>query len=468
MLFVVLVHACIWREQYNFSLPADRHLAISWNICKVLLLVQLLGSPANTIIEMCWLFEYKRTSNRTGPVCDRQSVQVSAWNAQPPVPPYLHYQDPADEEDSCPQPSALPAALAASLPAVHKSQAAGHHYFHFHPPLPPHPLLKLHRPAVDSPTHRAPSPGHVASSPSHGHSSPAAQRCSPSRPADCGSLCKGPGASSRDGTSQADSPDSLPHAVGSASVPGAPVLHSSNQQQVQQHKPQTADFQQQQSGVVSAQLSGNEDRLRPVASSPEAERDEAITEEQEQSDFGSQGSQVSDCSSTGAVGDDELLDHEPAITDSAAETQESPVNQPGHNSQLQIHRQRDSTYSAEQGHAGSIPRPPGQSSMVTQHEQEFPRATPQHFGDRGIGQQQRTAALPHPQQWPYQATAPIARHGQMQHGLGRGGREVHVIHEGSKLRAAYRGHCQQDDQRSAEAEQQLVQHGQRQDSGTRL
>lgn len=387
------------------------------------------------------------------------------------MPPYLHYQDPADEEESCPQPSALPAALAASLPAAHQSRAASHYHFHSHPPLPPHPLLKLHRSAVSS-SDKALSPGHVASSPSHGRLSPAAQSCSPSRPADIGPSCKGPGASSLDGAAQT-SPSSSPHALDNASVPSAPVLHSSNQQQLQHHKPH-ADLQQQQHqqhGVMSAQLSGNDTCFRPEPTTSEAGQDEASTntEEQHHSDSGREGSELSDCSSAGAVGDDELLDHEPAITN-AAETQGMPEDQPGHNSQLQTDRQHDwpplCSHTAEQECAGSIPRPPGHSNKVTQHQQELPSAIPQHLGDRGSGQQQRAAA--HTQQWPYQAMVPIVRHGQVQHGLGRGSREVHVIHEGSKLRAAYRGHCQQDDQRQSEAEQHPVQHGRRQDSGTGL
>ena len=392
------------------------------------------------------------------------------------MPPYLHYQDPADEEESCPQPSALPAALAASLPAVHEPRPAGHHHFHSHPPLPPHPLLKLHRPAVNSPTHRGPSPVHVASSPSEGHFSPAAQTCSPSRPADSGPLCKGPSAGSLDGAAPADSPSSSPHALDNASVHSAPGLHSSNQQQLQHHKSQHADLQQQQQqqqhGVMSAQLSGNDTGFRSEATTSEAGQDEAniMIEEQEQSVSASEGSELSDCSSAGAVGDDELLDHELAITSSAAETQESSVQRPGHNSQLQTHRQHDwpplFSHTAEQECAGSIPRVPGHSNMVTRHQQKFPRGIPQHLGDRGIGQQQRAAA--HPQQWPYQAMESTVKHGQVQHGLGRGSREVHVIHEASKLRAAYRGHCQQGDQRQSEAEQQLAQHGCRLDSGTGL
>lgn len=389
------------------------------------------------------------------------------------MPPYLHYQDPADEEDSCPQPSALPAALAASLPATHQARAAGHHHFHSHPPLPPHPLLKLHRSAVDSPTRRAHSPRHVASSLSHGHFGPEAHSCSPSRPAGSGPSCKGPGASSLGGTAQADNPSGSPHASDVASVPSAPVLQSSDQQQLQQHKPQRTDLlQQQQHEVMSAQLSGNGDGPRQVASTPETGQDEANvnTEEQENSDSDSEGSELSDCCSAGAVGDDELLDHEPAITDSAAETQQLPVDQPGHNSQLRIGRHHDwsplCSHTAKQECVGSIPRPPGHSSMVTQHQIECSRAIPQHLGNQAVGQQQRAAA--HPQQWPFQAMVPIVRRGQVQHGLGRGSREVHVIHEASKLRAAYRGDCQQGDQRQSEAEQQLAQHGRRQDSGTGL
>ena len=385
------------------------------------------------------------------------------------MPPYLHYQDPADEEESCPQPSALPAALAASLPAMHHSQAATHHHFRSHPPLPPHPLLKLHRSAVNSPIHRAPSHGHVANisacSPCHVRASPVAQSSTPSSAADKGPSCTGPGTSS---------PGGSPGALDNAEEGGANGYHSKHtidQLQLQQLRPQHADLQQQQEqqqeqqhGLMPACVSGNEgdrQRLRQVAASRGQE--EPFTDEVDQADSGSEHSDLSECESAGAVGDDELLDHETDIAD--AEPQRLPANQPGYSAHLFPDTQHGSLPSCglhtEQDCAVSNSEMPAHSSMVTQHLHLG--ALPQHFGNQSFGERQRAAA--YPQQWPNQAMAPMGRHGQMQPGLGRGRREEHVSGEGSKLRQAYRGHCQQDFRCQAKSQQQVAQHGQRQNSG---
>ena len=70
-------------------------------------------------------------------------MQGDAQQGEAPVPPYLHYHDAADEEESCPQPSALPPALAASHPSIRQHDTGAYPRFQSHPPLPPHPLLKL-------------------------------------------------------------------------------------------------------------------------------------------------------------------------------------------------------------------------------------------------------------------------------------------------------------------------------------
>ena len=304
-------------------------------------------------------------------------------------------------------------------------------------------------------------------SPSHGYVSPVAQSSTPSRPADKGPSCKGPGTSSPDGTAKADWPCSSPGALDSAEEARAPGYHSQqiiDQSQLQQPRPQQPDLQQRQlHGLMPAPVSGDDgdrQRLRQVAASQGQE--EPFTDEEDQADS---GSELSECESAGAVGDDELLDHEFDITD--AEAQRAPADQPQNNGQPWPDTKHSFPspcgHNAEQDCAVSSTEMPAHSSIVTQHQQMHPIALPQHFGNQSFGEQQRAAE--YPQQWPNQAMAPMVRHRQMQPGLGRGRPEEHVYRGGSKLREAYRGHCQQDHQRQAEAEQQLAQHGQRQNSG---
>lgn len=92
-------------------------------------------------------------------------VQGSHQSEYAPVSPFLHYHDPADKEESCPQPSALLAALAACRPGTGRPQASTLCRFHLHPALPPHPLLKLLRPASRSPTQQGSGPALAADSP---------------------------------------------------------------------------------------------------------------------------------------------------------------------------------------------------------------------------------------------------------------------------------------------------------------
>lgn len=75
------------------------------------------------------------------------------------MPPFLHFEDPGDEEEACPLPSALPPTLAAaqphaqrsgsktassgSLPYASRPSTAPPARFHPHPALPPHPLTRF-------------------------------------------------------------------------------------------------------------------------------------------------------------------------------------------------------------------------------------------------------------------------------------------------------------------------------------
>ena len=356
---------------------------------------------------------------------------------------------------------------------MHHSQAATHHRFCSHPPLPPHPLLELHRSATDSPQHRHASPGLTANipveSPRQNRLSPRAENPTPSRPADNGPSRKGHSASSPDGTAQAECPSRLSGAWVGKFKSSGPAHHSKEgmyQEQLQQPKPQTADLQQHE--LLSVNMSTNDDdrqRLRQVAASQGQEQ--PYTDQQDQSDSDSQHPELSVCESAGAVGDDELLDHEPEITKYDANAQGAPADQPGLSVQLWPGRQHRSPpfyrQTAMQHSAVSNSKMSGHSRVDIQHQQEARRAPPHNFVGRGFGQQQRPVA--YPQHWPIQAVAPLVRHGQMQPGSGRGRQEEHVVHQGSKLCEAYTGDPVQESQCQAEVEQQHVQHNQRHHSG---
>ena len=328
---------------------------------------------------------------------------------------------------------------------MHPSQTATHHHFRSHPPLPPHPLLKLRGCANNSPQQWHPSSGHVANipvdSPGGGHLTSVAASPTPSRPADNSPSCKGPGASSPAGTAQAGWPSCLPGALDSASralASGHRSKEAIDQQQLQQSVLQHAGLQQQHE-LSSALFSGcDDDRQRSRQAAASQGHEEPNQHQQDQSDSGSKHSEVFQCESAGAVGDDELLDHEPDMTRSDANAQGAAADQPGYSTYLWPGAQLGYPgHSAEQDCAVSNSQTQGHSSMMTQHQQESPRALPHHFvAGQGFAQQQRPAA--YPQQWPNQAMAPIVRHGQMQPGLGRGRREEHEICRGSMLHEAYR------------------------------
>ena len=310
-------------------------------------------------------------------------------------------------------------------------------------------------------------------SPRHGHFSPVAESPASSRPADNGPSCKGPDTSSPAGTTQDVCHGRSSCALKTASRAIAPGHYSKeaiDQQLLQQPAPLHAHLQQQQHERLAAHIPGEDDDRQSFAQVAALQgQGEPYPDQQDQSDSDSQHSELSECESAGAVGDDELLDHEADITRSDANAQGAPADQPGYSTHLRPAAQHGYPllcgHTAEQDCAGSNSQIQGRSSMMTQHQQESPRALPHHFvTGRGFAQQQRPAA--YPPQWPHMAS--IVRHGQVQAGLGRGRREEHVGFQGSKLREAYQGHCQQDHQRQAEAEQHQAQHGLRQNSGTAL
>lgn len=406
------------------------------------------------------------------------------------MPPYLHYEDPADEEESCPQPSALPAALAASLPAMHQSQGASHPRFHSHPPLPPHPLLKLHRSAANSPTHAnlspghavnspaqaGSSPGHAANSPGHGHVSPVLLRSTMSRSAGSGPAAKGPGTSNPTGSTQARCFGSSPEALHDVCIPFAPEHPGSEaiqQQQPQRYHPQHAEPQHQSHQLMTAQGAGRDDGrhgLGPVAASHGSGPEAPHAGEQAPSDSGSEGSELSEHESAGAVGDDELLDHDPNFAHCDAAVHGMPCEQTQNTVQSQPDTQLGPAslhhYSHENLSAISACEAPTHLGRVTQHGQGIPGVGPGDFGDQGFSQQHRRAA--HPQLRPSQAMGSAHTHMQMHHARSRRGlQEEHVSREDSKLAAAYRRHSHPEQQQTHQEEerQQQLQRGQVQSTG---
>ena len=129
------------------------------------------------------------------------------------VPPYLHYHDLADEEDSCPQPNALPASLAAAYriqpladlatpltaakpPAMLQQHTDLTAQFRQHPGLPPHPLTRFVPPLISQASMSAdsskPGPSNVSAP---GGQSPSClmadtpQSSASSSPSSCMSRC---------------------------------------------------------------------------------------------------------------------------------------------------------------------------------------------------------------------------------------------------------------------------------------
>lgn len=227
------------------------------------------------------------------------------------MPPYLHYHDAADEEESCPQPSALPAALAACCPSVKHTHSDAHPRFHSHPPLPPHPLSRLHRAGVKPAT----SPGPAGNSPG---SSPKAAGCSP--------VEDGPAARSPASIPMAGMVSTLPASRAYVRHEGAeqhssspPHMHA-QQQDVCQDGGDLVQQQQQEASCEQAtglQTQQQGDSCPLQQRRTHASMDQAAQADASQSDWqggsgsDSESSDASERQSGLAVGNDELLEHEP-------------------------------------------------------------------------------------------------------------------------------------------------------------
>ncbi|KAL0018099.1 hypothetical protein WJX77_003543 [Trebouxia sp. C0004] len=211
-----------------------------------------------------------------------------------PVPPYLHYHDAADEEESCPQPSALPPALAAFQPHVAHTANDAFPRFRSHPPLPPHPLSKLslqHRSEANGDN----SPGAVDSDLRWAGNSPGnvtAERCTRAVETSPGHAASGAGKA----TDADKSPSALRADSGTSTPSGSSHCGS--------HLPNSAEPQQYSTldGLPDQQQLHSHSAIQKRQQQPSAQQDGSQSE-WESSDACGDESDL-------AVGDDELLEHE--------------------------------------------------------------------------------------------------------------------------------------------------------------
>ena len=391
-----------------------------------------------------------------------------------PVPPYLHYHDAADEEDSCPQPSALPPALAASRPPDNQTADDALPRFHLHPPLPPHPLSKLsfhHRPeakggnspgAADSSLRYAGNslgfsshagdvtgegcttavetiPGHADSRAvraTHVHNSPTALRAN----------------------SDVSSPNGNSHCGSHLPSSAEPQLFSTldglpEQQQHQQPRPHSATQEQQQ----------RQQQQQQQQQAPSAQQDGS---ESECDSFDAHGDE-----SDLAVGDDELLEHEadalpqPALLLHGIAQQTVLQNVRGLSQQdlwsrqMRLARrpqhalQRDDALT--QGHwSWGLHSQQNQGVCLQSREPSHP-----HQDARFRHPNQDRLCIPAQPQHPQIKQTAVPKMGPggvlILPGSGLAGQEV-MYRQPGKLRAAYRSHC------SDQLQEQLQQQSQKQ------
>ena len=284
---------------------------------------------------------------------------------------------------------------------------------------------------------------------------------------------RGPGASSnpkQQTSNQTDCSGNSLDALGDA------CMHFAHEHEGRQASEQQHAAVQQQPHVLSTPRQGadSDDGRRasgPVAAPHVSGQEGPDVLKQTDSESGSECSDVSERDSGGAVGDDELLDHDSDFTHCDAAVNEMACDQTQHSSQLLLGTQHASEpfqpSSAEQ--LCPVEHCKGEelthSCILTQQrEEEIPAARLQHFGDRGFARQHRVAV--HPHLWPNRARGSMSNHVHMHHGsLQRGLQEEHVRREDSKLAAAYRRHSRLEQQHYQDENRQELQHGQTQSAG---
>lgn len=405
-------------------------------------------------------------------------MQGDAEQGEAPVPPYLHYHDAADEEESCPQPSALPPALAASHPSMRQHDVGAYPRFHSHPPLPPHPLLKLscqqrpeanskHSPqaAGDSPRaagNRASLPnqagtgiaeddrGPVASSPEHGEAS--SGQCHHSR-VKASYACKSPTVHSLDPAGNSRT-GKCPGSVDSSHVD----RDHSRATQLLSIVASAHDQQQHESLSAHATVEQQQQQQQP-------------------SESGSDCDSAHEAALGLAVGDDELLEHEPDATPQTGFLQPEPQSSEaplptGLGSRVTYSVQQQHPQQRQQQQYPQQQQHPQQDGRVSRHQQNQDVAEPQYgiesvhpWQSRGRISPKRDAGLTHHPCW--HASQP-QRH-QIQHqAVGNTGAghtralpdsgmvaEEHVFKQPGKLRAACRSRYDDAQQRPQQEQVQL-------------
>ena len=361
-----------------------------------------------------------------------------------------------------------------------RPQASTHHRFHSHPALPPHPLLKLHRPVSHSPTQQGSSPAPAADSPPQQNTADDSRNLKDRHKCLGGSANKGtssggPKSSSPSGTAQhclAGCQANVAEAGSNDPIMSQPasfqrgvkqctedchVEHSEVQQQPQQHWLQWHD--------MSAASDDIEQCTRHVVSSHGALQDSAGAEQQDQSDTGSEQSESSEHASARAVGDDELLDYEPDLAMEAHAAQAANLAPSWH------HTGHSSVpfgmHSADKPSVSSNAEADIPSDQLTQADGQSPRgvpsdqegmseAMPWYTVKQGVSQNE--GAVRHAEQWCQQASMPAGANPCRPQQLHRE-RQEHVSWEPSKLRAAYRSHyhpvAQQDQHEELEQQREL-------------
>ena len=383
-----------------------------------------------------------------------------------PVPPYLHYQDQADEEESCPQPSALPAALAASRPATHQS-AASQFRFHSHPPLPSHPLLRLNRPVPNSPVQAGPASEHDGAS----NMDDTASSCSPQQDyaetsADGASVHEGPPAIGPGHNSPSVTAGPWPASSSqkaAANDSNGPAVHNhvcdtNIQKQSRWGRPHAAGMQQQQQQASHDSAANSDIREEDGAGPHHTQQQENLEpEEQDHSDSDNEYTEMPEHQSEGAVGDDELLDHEPDMCVHADAASPGSLLQPQHlisTAPAAVSLQQGGSSEHDGLHETSTAACTTMPSQHAPYSSNLGAAPAHHSAPAGRLQPVIARHALQQQQKQHEVeNAAVARVVEQQVVPGvRRGQQEHVSREPSRLKAAYRG--------QKYAEQQQQQHSQ--------
>ncbi len=388
-----------------------------------------------------------------------------------PVPPYLHYQDAADEEESCPQPSALPPALAASRPPVTQTANDAFPRFHSHPPLPPHPLSKLslqHKPEAKD----GKNPGAADSSLRYAGNSPGFSSHASDVTGEKGTRAvetsPGHADSKTVRATDAHSRPTLRAASGLSSPSGSSHCGS--------HRPNSVEPQQYS---TLDDLPEQQQHQQPQSLS--AIQKQQQKQQQQQQPYAQQDGSGSECDSSDAcghesdlaVGDDELLEHEAdALPQSAllhhGAAQQTALQSARNLSQHDLASQEMPSTQQQQQESQ-------QDNTLTQGQWSWELPQPQqnqgvNLQSRGPSGPQQDARFRHPNKDKLCIPAHLQHPQVKQHavpkigpggvlllpGSGLASQEV-VYRQPGKLCAAYRSHCGDQLQKQSQQQEQKQQ-----------